>query len=147
MKTSSPDPQHFFRLAYVSHAVKRFSPAELRHLEEHAQRNNSGQNIHGVLLTDDSAFLQVLEGPEDAVKDLMCRIWADPRHERVHVFAEEQEVASSFQQWSMSLIDMERRPAALQETFRSMFRIFENTPVRLRLDEKRIRFFQQLATW
>ena len=67
-------------LLYVSSAVKLFSDAELLELLEKARKNNTAMDITGMLLYQDGNFMQLLEGPEEAVKTLAAKIMLDPRH-------------------------------------------------------------------
>ena len=45
-----------------------------------ASARNGIDGITGLLYTEGSAFLQVIEGPEESVADLLASLYADPRH-------------------------------------------------------------------
>lgn len=49
-------------------------------LLEASARNNAAAEITGFLLFDGSQFLQMIEGPEAALQDLMRRLCQDKRH-------------------------------------------------------------------
>lgn len=89
------------RLAYASRAAHRFSESEQRQLAERAASRNLSLKITGYLTLTADAFFQYLEGPEPAVRALLERIRADPRHEIVTVvelgFAE----VRNFPEWDM----------------------------------------------
>lgn len=59
-----------FRIVYTSTASVPFSTAELADLLKSARDNNQRHDITGMLLYKDNNFIQILEGPEQAVRDL-----------------------------------------------------------------------------
>ena len=67
-----------FQLIYASAAVKPFTPQELTVLLAKARKKNSSMDISGMLLYHAGSFLQVLEGPDDAVATAAQH--ARPRH-------------------------------------------------------------------
>ena len=72
-----------YRIIYASTAARPFGPAEFERLLLQSRIYNFSENIGGVLLQAEPQFLQVLEGPEQAVAELYSRIAADPRHRAV----------------------------------------------------------------
>lgn len=68
-----------------------------------ARANNRLHGIVGALLLVDSVFLQVLEGPADAVDRLMANIRRDRRHDGVVALLEEVhgQQPPMFGDWSM----------------------------------------------
>ncbi|MFN3587081.1 MAG: BLUF domain-containing protein [Moraxellaceae bacterium] len=88
-------------LVYVSAAAQPFSEAELQALLETSRRNNQRDNITGMLLYRDGDFLQVLEGPEDAVRATYARIGRDRRHGRFIMLDESHIDTRAFNQWAM----------------------------------------------
>jgi hypothetical protein len=72
-----------YRIIYASTAARPFGPAEFERLLLQARIYNFSENIGGLLLRAEPQFLQVLEGPEQAVAELYSRIAADPRHRAV----------------------------------------------------------------
>lgn len=134
-----------FRMAYVSEAHTTMPVRELAELEATSQRNNRETGIFGVLITDRDRFVQVLEGPKEAVQELFARIERDPRHHTVQVFATDEAASAAFERWSMGVFDVASRSPAMNEVFLRMFRTFQETPVPLSLTHKRLQFFQRLA--
>ncbi len=57
-------------LIYVSSSTRAFSDADLVALLEQSQEKNARLDITGMLLYKDGNFMQVLEGPDDAVRQL-----------------------------------------------------------------------------
>lgn len=67
-------------MLYFSSAVRLFSDDELLELLKVARANNARLGITGTLLYSDGNFVQLIEGPDDAVDALYARISRDPRH-------------------------------------------------------------------
>ena len=67
-----------------------------------SQVNNRRDGVTGLLYCDGTRFLQVLEGPEDAVAAAFSRIRRDPRH-KASVLLSQREVAErEFGSWAMA---------------------------------------------
>lgn len=90
-----------FELAYVSRAVERLDQSALEAILRTARTANAKANVTGMLLYRSTAFLQVLEGPEAAVRALYERIRADRRHFRVRTLIERPLDERRFPEWSM----------------------------------------------
>ena len=61
-------------LVYISSARRLFTTEELRDLLAVSRRNNAREDVTGMMLYRGGSFMQVLEGPQDAVLDLYQRI-------------------------------------------------------------------------
>ncbi len=94
-------------LVYVSSATQRFSQAGLVELLEKARGKNAKLDLTGILLHKDSNFLQVLEGPDDAVRTLFHRIGTDPRHRGTLKLLERPINEREFPDWSMAFHSLE----------------------------------------
>jgi lipopolysaccharide biosynthesis regulator YciM len=90
-----------FSLVYVSSAKQLFSEEELKALLEQSRDNNTRLGLTGLLLYKDGNFMQVLEGPEDAVKRLYNIIQKDPRHHGFLQLLRQQIREREFASWSM----------------------------------------------
>lgn len=100
-----------FSLTYASSAVRLFSDGDLEVLLRQSRDYNAKASITGMLLYKDGNFMQVLEGPERAVRDLYEKIRADPRH-RGEVLLHEGDLRERrFPGWSMAYRDL-NAPAA-----------------------------------
>jgi hypothetical protein len=76
-------------------------------------RNNPKLGLSGALVIERGSFIQVLEGPRDAVSAMLARITRDPRHTQM-VIADVQEVSERrYANSSMSFIDADTAPAEL----------------------------------
>ncbi|EDY19180.1 BLUF domain protein [Chthoniobacter flavus Ellin428] len=65
---------------YVSTAQVLFTAPRMEELLTKSRASNARQQITGLLLYRDGAFMQFLEGPEGAVERLFRKIKADERH-------------------------------------------------------------------
>jgi hypothetical protein len=88
-------------MAYLSSASYEHSDDDLANLLLHSRANNARNGLTGMLLFRDGQFLQILEGPEDAVRDRYARIAADPRHHGVHKLMDTAVTERQFPQWTM----------------------------------------------
>jgi hypothetical protein len=89
-------------LVYVSSAVCLFSEDDLVALLKQSREKNTRLGLSGMLLYKDGNFLQVLEGPEDAVHSLFKAIVADERHRGVLRLLEERIEGRRFADWAMA---------------------------------------------
>jgi hypothetical protein len=99
---------------YVSKAIKLFSEDEHIELLQEARAFNAQHHITGMLLYKDMSFMQLLEGPENIVKDLFSRIENDHRHTRVEALLEESISDRQFSHWSMGFANL-RKTSLSQE--------------------------------
>lgn len=88
-------------LVYASKAVVGFTRADLQELLTRSRESNTGDAISGMLLFKDHRFLQLLEGPADAVRAKMRLIREDARHYDVSVLLEESVLERQFPDWTM----------------------------------------------
>jgi hypothetical protein len=88
-------------IVYASSARMSFSDDDLATLLMNSRANNRRLGITGMLLHRDGQFLQVLEGPENAVVDRFTVIAADRRHTALRTLIEEPIVRRAFPEWTM----------------------------------------------
>ena len=98
------------QLVYISSAVAAPDTAPILAVSRH---NNMRDDITGLLYADGKRFLQVLEGPAEAVETTYARIAADPRHRAVVQLSRRTVAAREFGQWRMA----ERLPDELGASF------------------------------
>lgn len=63
-----------------------------------------------MLLYFDGVFLQIIEGDDDAVADLLAVIRHDRRHKDLRILMEEPVTAPHFPDWSMAFLDIGALP-------------------------------------
>jgi Sensors of blue-light using FAD len=95
-----------FSLVYVSSAVKPFTPLELMQLLTISRTNNEAAAVTGMLLYKSGNFMQVLEGEEEAVRQIHERIVRDPRHSGLLTLLQQGQAARDFPAWSMAFRDL-----------------------------------------
>ena len=101
------------KLIYSSRPAAGLSRPDLRAILAASRTRNARAGVTGRLLYSDAAFLQVLEGEEEAVRATFARIEADARHHDVRVLVDEDSPGRAFGEWSMgfsSLVDREDVP-------------------------------------
>ena len=116
------------RLIYQSTSVR--SPVDnedLRDLIERSTENNKAAGITGLLLLSGNRFLQVLEGPSDAVNALFGRIIRDKRHRDVQLLTYEPIGEVYFDDWNMYLVDLFDLPKAPREYLARKYSTHEGT--------------------
>jgi hypothetical protein len=86
---------------YTSTATRHLTDDDLAELLRQCARNNERTGLTGLLLHRDGRFMQVLEGPDDAVEAVFATIAADPRHTDVRQLLDEQIASRRFPAWSM----------------------------------------------
>lgn len=126
-----------FRIVYSSEASPGFGPAEIVEMLADSRVRNRAFGITGVLVFVDGVFLQVLEGDELDVVELMGRIERDPRHHDVHVFVREATEVRAFSSWSMAYVTPDAQEVARwaqldgATTMGRVMAFLENDPARL----------------
>ena len=92
------------RLVYISQAVVGITDEQVQDILRSSQRNNASHGITGVLVFGGGLFMQVLEGPEQAVLRLYVKIMDDRRHSDcrlIHISPADEQV---FNKWSMAVV-------------------------------------------
>ncbi|MBK1725098.1 BLUF domain-containing protein [Thiocystis violacea] len=104
------------RLIYRSTCTDTFITNEaLRALVSKSAENNRALGVTGLLVLSGDQFLQVLEGPDEAVNDLYARIIHDARHHHLRLISYEPIAENYFDDWGMSLVDLYDLPKAARE--------------------------------
>jgi hypothetical protein len=88
------------QLVYVSTPAAQ-APAGLDAILQASQERNACLGITGLLVSRDDLFLQLLEGPRQAVTDTFARILRDPRHSDVTLVTMQDADLRLFAAWSM----------------------------------------------
>jgi hypothetical protein len=89
------------KIIYTSRAVVDFDDAALRALLSHSRERNSAADLSGFLVFAGGSFLQLLEGPAEAVEDTYARIASDPRHGDLRVLTDDRSTVRRFPDWAM----------------------------------------------
>lgn len=115
------DSPAVFSVVYSSMATAPLDDAALRELLEQSRSSNAERDVTGMLLYRGGRFIQILEGPEQAVRDTMGKIERDPRHDRLRVLIDEFIDERNFAEWTagyepISVPDGDA-PAGFRDTF------------------------------
>lgn len=89
-------------MVYVSSASRPLDVRELHELLATCHRNNQRRGVTGQLLYKDGNFMQILEGDEGVVRNLVNKISRDPRNRGLFVVLEQEVPQREFSDWSMS---------------------------------------------
>ncbi|MFM2153606.1 MAG: hypothetical protein RL199_2041 [Pseudomonadota bacterium] len=119
-----PASKKLTQFAYMARYTGQNVERDLAEIATKAKRNNERLGITGVLVYDAGVFIQVLEGPNDAVTHMMTRILSDERADNVAILfyrlADQRELGN----WSLLSLRLDRSgigPFSL-ETFRNAYR-------------------------
>jgi hypothetical protein len=91
-------------LTYTSRARLDLADEDLNAIHQTARHLNALDGVTGLLLFDGSRFLQIIEGGEAAIDNLVERLRMDPRHSAFEVRDERFVERRSFPDWSMELL-------------------------------------------
>jgi len=89
------------RILYISTARDGVDEAALDGILRSSRRNNAAVGVTGLLVVGGRRFLQVLEGPEEAVASVFERISRDPRHFAVVRLSRKTIETRAFGEWAM----------------------------------------------
>jgi hypothetical protein len=91
-------------LTYTSLARLDLTAEDLEAIHRTARELNPLDGISGLLVFNGTHFLQIVEGAESAVDDLLERLRRDPRHNGIEVRDQRHIQERSFPDWSMELV-------------------------------------------
>ncbi len=91
-------------VTYTSRARLDLGEDDLRRIHEEARHLIALDGITGLLAIDGGRFLQIVEGAEEAIDDLIDRLRRDPRHTAFEIRDERMVDARSFPEWSMEMV-------------------------------------------
>ena len=94
-------------LTYTSWARPGLAAADLDSILTSARINNPLQGLTGVLIFNGSHFLQILEGVEPAIDELLGRLKVDRRHSNISVRDERPITSRAFPDWAMAYMQLE----------------------------------------
>ena len=137
------EPDHLLSIVYASNAREPFDDAQLADLLAQSRASNTRNGLTGMLLYRNGRFVQVLEGPEGAVRDLVAVIGEDPRHSGMRVLVEEPITSREFAEWTMGFQPVAEPTEVLPDGFRSTFDDLED----ISDPSATIRAIRELSLW
>ena len=90
-------------LTYVSIGRPDLRADDLASIHRQSLEYNPLDGVTGLLIYNGERFLQIIEGAEDAIDDLLRRLLADARHSELTVVDERFISQPQFPDWSMKL--------------------------------------------
>lgn len=89
------------RILYISSSRHADPTEDVTAFIEGARARNAANDVTGVLIFAEGTYMQLLEGPSQAVEATMERVTADQRHKGVIVLMDRQVESRLFADWSM----------------------------------------------
>lgn len=117
-------------LTYTSRARLDLTDDELNDIHQAARHLNALDGVTGLLLFDGSRFLQIIEGGESAIDNLVERLRRDPRHSAFEIRDERFVDRRSFPDWSMELLRVSAGYKAARDEAASILPSDVTAPVR-----------------
>jgi hypothetical protein len=99
------------QIVYLSSLVSD-DESVLKDILAECKRNNPAKGLTGMLLYTSKQFIQVLEGPENAVTDTYYRVHLDPRHSDLIELLQEPIEHRQFESWSMGFRKLNDKDAS-----------------------------------
>lgn len=89
------------QVSYVSCTKEPMSSEALLELLLECRRNNQACGVTGMLLYGNGTFLQVVEGDDQVVDELVEKILKDSRHDDIQVLSRKSIAEREYAEWSM----------------------------------------------
>jgi hypothetical protein len=94
-------------LAYMSKPVDELDiDKALVEIHQQAKAFNQSSGITGVLFYTGEHFLQVIEGPNSKIDELMAMIEQDDRHNEINILFSAEENHQTLQSWNMQPLNL-----------------------------------------
>jgi hypothetical protein len=103
------------QIMYISSVTGAVSPMQCADIARASAVRNQAEGVTGLLLFNSRRFLQVLEGPKDAVERVYDRIAKDGRHGALVKLREASIDTREFGQWGMAYDDPARPSDTLKD--------------------------------
>ena len=89
------------QISYISSVTEPMSTQDLLKLLQECRENNAGNGVTGMLLYGNATFLQVLEGEDKVIDDLVEKIRKDERHTNLQILHRRPIQRRQYSDWSM----------------------------------------------
>ena len=107
----------YSQIVYASQASDSLTDADVLDIMKKSQTRNNQSGISGILLYQNRAFLQFIEGPADEIQDLFLRINADQRHKDIRILNTANSERLLMPTWAMAYCSPGQEDAAINEMF------------------------------
>jgi Sensors of blue-light using FAD len=122
-------------LTYTSLASLHISIADVDSIHRTARDLNAIDGVTGMLVFNGTHFLQIIEGGDTAIEDLLERLRRDPRHSGLEVRDDRVIHERSFPDWSMELVRVRSAYLEAKETLSRQIPESVAPDVRARIDK------------
>jgi hypothetical protein len=109
------------QLIYVSSDSRQLDSWDVAKLLESSVRHNTANDVTGMLLYYSGNFMQVLEGEEAAIDEVMSRISADDRHQDIMEISRKSISSRDFRGWSMGFHGVSSKDVKLISGYAPLF--------------------------
>lgn len=92
------------QVIYSSRATRALTPQELEDILTDAREGNERRGVTGVLIYASEVFVQILEGEDGVIADLLSSIRSDSRHNAMKVFHDVAIDERAFGRWRMAFL-------------------------------------------
>ena len=96
------------QLTYLSTPSRPMSNDDLMDILNTARLNNASLAVSGMLFYTGSRFIQVLEGEEKIIDDLIVQIKKDPRHKNFRIIEKKPIAERQYSDWTMSFKKLDK---------------------------------------
>ena len=103
-----------YHILYRSKAVPGLPKEELAKILASSRKNNPPRKVTGLLIYRQGYFLQLLEGPEEAVAERFGVIMRDTRHDDVEIMVRTKSSEHLLANWDMGYLDEEVNPSGVK---------------------------------
>jgi Sensors of blue-light using FAD len=86
---------------YISTPTRSMSTEDLMQILNSARQNNIRLGVSGMLLFTGSEFIQILEGEEKIIEELLAKIKQDPRHGDIRIIEKKKITTREYADWTM----------------------------------------------
>jgi uncharacterized membrane protein (DUF373 family) len=90
------------QVSYISSATSPMTSSDLSRLLEECREYNAAHGVTGMLLYSNETFVQVLEGDDRVIDELLDRIEEDPRHTDIKLLSRRRIEKREYSGWNMS---------------------------------------------
>ncbi|MCJ7420427.1 BLUF domain-containing protein [Sphingomicrobium astaxanthinifaciens] len=116
------------QIVYTSLVTCPLTPAAIELLLLKARRANALSDVTGLLIHSNSRFLQILEGPNDAVVALYAKIEEDKRHHSLRLIDDRHTAFRAYPDWQMAFED-NPNPNTNDVVLKSLIRMMNHIPI------------------
>lgn len=110
-----------FRITYLSKPLKPFTENDLDDIESKSVGANNARDVTGLLIVHDDHILQMIEGREEAVRELYAKIEADSRHTITKLVSAAEDAERFLMTWNMVVRGMTGIPADLSDQYEKVY--------------------------